>query len=329
MLNEQIKQYADLMHGKRLLYVHGFGSSGQSGTVKRLRQLLPSAEIKAPDLPVRPADAMALLRSVCNEWHPHRIIGTSMGGMYAEMLYGYDRIVVNPAFEMGSTMTKHGMLGKNTFMNPREDGVQEFFITKPMAEEYREMTQRCFAHAEDDQQRVFGLFGDEDTTVDTKGLFSQHYCQAISFHGEHRLNDRSLTNAIIPVVRWIDDRQEGRTRPIVYISANALHDSQWRQRSSAVKAVRALTESYEVLFVADSGEGELMSRTQLWVDDMVNVPAWRRLIFTCRKDLLYGDYLVAPDAEDCGFTGACIAFGSDAFKTWEEVLEYFGRLGGQ
>lgn len=41
-----------------------------------------------------------------------------MGGMYAEMLYGYDRILVNPAFQMGDTMLKHGMLGKNTFLIP-------------------------------------------------------------------------------------------------------------------------------------------------------------------------------------------------------------------
>ena len=60
------------------------------------------------------------------------IIGTSMGGMYTEMLYGTDRILVNPAFQMGETMGKHGMIGKQTFQNPRKDGVQEFIVTKAM-----------------------------------------------------------------------------------------------------------------------------------------------------------------------------------------------------
>lgn len=34
--NAYIKTYPDLMAGKKIMYVHGFGSSGQSGTVARL-----------------------------------------------------------------------------------------------------------------------------------------------------------------------------------------------------------------------------------------------------------------------------------------------------
>ena len=44
------------------------------------------------------------------------------------MLYGYDRILVNPAFQMGETMGKHGHIGKNTFLNPRQDGVATALI---------------------------------------------------------------------------------------------------------------------------------------------------------------------------------------------------------
>ena len=60
-----------------------------------------------------------------------------------------------------------------------------------------------------------GLFGDADTFVaaETCGVFAEHYRQVISFHGEHRLIDKSLIHSVIPVVRWIDDRQEGRERP--------------------------------------------------------------------------------------------------------------------
>jgi len=64
---------------------------------------------------------------------------------------------------------------------------------------------------------------------------------------------------------------------------------------------------------------------------VVNVPAYRHLVFTNRKDLLYGDYLIDPSAANGAgdFMGTRIAFGSDTFKTWEEIMEYFGRLGGQ
>ena len=125
MENPYIKQFPDLMSGKTIMYVHGFGSSAASGTVKRIRETLPSARVVAYDLPLHPEEAMALLQEKCAEERPALIIGTSMGGMYAEMLRGYDRILVNPAFEMGDTMHEHGMMGKQVFQNPRQDGVQE------------------------------------------------------------------------------------------------------------------------------------------------------------------------------------------------------------
>ena len=40
-------EYPSLMVGKRVMYVHGFASSAQSGTVTLLRQLMPNAEVIA------------------------------------------------------------------------------------------------------------------------------------------------------------------------------------------------------------------------------------------------------------------------------------------
>lgn len=105
-------QFPGMMKGKKILYVHGFASSGQSGTVTKICEMIPDATVVAPDLPLHPEEALALLKDTCAKEHPDLIIGTSMGGMYTEMLYGYDRIVVNPAFQMGDTMLKHSMLGK-------------------------------------------------------------------------------------------------------------------------------------------------------------------------------------------------------------------------
>ena len=129
--NPYIKQFPELMKGKKIMYVHGFGSSGQSGTVTRIREVFPNATVIAPDLPIRPQEALDLLRETCELEQPDLIIGTSMGGMYAEMLYGYDRILVNPAFQMGDTMKERGMIGAQHFSNPRQDGVQDFIVTKP------------------------------------------------------------------------------------------------------------------------------------------------------------------------------------------------------
>lgn len=335
MENNYAIQFPEIMKGKKILYVHGFSSSGQSGTVVKIREMLPGATVVAPDLPLHPAEAMDLLHHTCETENPDLIIGTSMGGMYAEMLYGYDRILVNPAFQMGDTMLKHGMLGKNTFLNPRQDGVQEFIVTKSLVEEYKDITAKCFAGVteEESRDRVYGLFGDEDPVVHTRDLFSQHYRNAISFHGEHRMNDKILLHSVLPVVQWIDDRQEHRERPIIYVSIDTLRDARGNQMSSAMKAFRYLFEHYAMYIVAPSPayDPEYIAEVMRWAEDVVNVPAWQHLVFTNRKDLIYGDYLIDPSDEygAADFMGTLIKFGSDTFKTWEEIIEFFSRLGGQ
>ena len=328
-MNPYIKQYPELSKGKKVMYVHGFGSSGQSGTVTRIREVLPNAMVIAPDLPVRPEEAMTLLHEVCEREQPDLIIGTSMGGMYAEMLYGYDRILVNPALQMGDTMKEHGMIGAQQFSNPRQDGVQNFMVTKALVKEYKEMTEQCFSGITDDEQkRVWGLFGDEDTTVNTYDLFHEHYPTAIRFHGEHRMNDQSFMHSVVPVIRWIDDKQEGRERPIIYIDINALRDKWDKPNSSSQKTIRTLQETYQLFFVAPApAEAQHYADVNAWLYEYVNVPAWGHTVFSNQKQLLYGDYLI--DVEKTEGMATLIQFGSDTFKTWDDIATYFERLGGQ
>ncbi len=326
--NPYVKQFPELLQGKTVLYVHGFASSGQSGTVSRLRTVFPNARVVAPDLPVRPAEAMALLHEVCDSEQPDLIIGTSMGGMYAEQLRGFDRICVNPAMEIADTMKAHGLTGTQQFQNPRLDGVQEFYVDKALVKEYREVSeQRFLAVSDADRLRVYGLFGDEDTTVDTYGMFSAVYPQSLHFHGEHRMNDKSFMHSVVPVIRWIDDRQQHRERPIIYIGVETLSDSYGNPASSVQKAVRQLIEHYQVFFVAGDAEPE----TAAWLASHVNVPAWRHTVYTWRRDLLYGDYLIysPQQGKPDGSLATLIEYGSDTFKTWEEIIGYFSRLGGQ
>lgn len=328
--NPYIKQFPELFKGKKIMYVHGFASSGQSGTVTRIREVFPNATVIAPDLPVRPQEAMDLLRQVCETEKPDLIIGTSMGGMYAEMLYGYDRILVNPALQMGDTMKDHGMIGAQHFQNPRQDGVQDFIVTKALVKEYKEMTEQCFEGVNDEERgRVWGLFGDEDTTVNTYDLFRSQYPTAIRFHGEHRMNDKSFMHSVVPVIRWVDDRQEGRERPIIYIGMETLSNAGGDPRSSAQKTVRALIERYQVFFVAAAPpDAVYYAEVCDWLYEYVNVPAWGHTVFTVRRDLLYGDYFIGMEEEWTGMT-THLQFGSDTFKTWDDIATYFERLGGQ
>lgn len=319
------------MAGKKIMYVHGFGSSAQSGTVKILQELMPNSTVIADDVPLHPEEAISMLKGMAEQEAPDLIIGTSMGGMYTEQLYGYDRIIINPAFQMGETMHDHGMMGKQVFQNPRKDGVQEFIVTKQLVKEYEWATQQCFSNVnEEEQQHVWGLFGDQDPLVHTFDLFRNHYPQAIRFHGEHRLNDKVALHDLIPVIRWIDDKQKGTERPIVYISIATLMDRWGKAASSMHKAYEMLIEHYEVFIVAPSPthDEETIPHTQQWVEEYLSTPAWNHIIFTNQKRLLYGDYFIdyQPDKD---FMGTAITFGSSDMKTWEDLIVFFERLGGQ
>ena len=331
--NPYVKQFPDLMAGKTLLYCHGFGSSGQSGTVTRLRTVMPQARIIAPDLPVNPHEAISLLHSICEQEKPDLIIGTSMGGMYTEQLRGFDRICVNPALEIAETMKAHGMTGTQQFQNPRQDGVQEFYVDKAIVKAYREVSEQRFVGlTPEDECRVYGLFGDKDDLVDTFGMFSEHYSQATHFHGEHRMDDKSYMHSVMPVIRWIDDKQNGRQRPIIYIGIETMTSEKCMPAASVQKAVRTLIEKYQVYFVCDNPSGKHWGQ---WLEEYINVPAWRHTIYTYRRDLLYGDYLIRGERiEDKGkkeneSLATVIDFGSDTFKTWDDIIAYFSRLGGQ
>ena len=329
----ELYEYArpGLMAGKKVLYVHGFASSGQTGSVHTLRLLLPDAAVIAPDLPVEPAEAMDLLRGVVESEKPDLIIGTSMGGMYSEMLTGIDRILVNPAFQLADTLLRNNGLGRQEFHNERAGGETSFLVTKTLLDHFREVSSHCFERASEDASRVFGLFGTRDNMVHTFDLFREHYPQAIRFDGEHHLNDSVIVHSLLPIIQRIDDRQNGVSRPVVFIS---LGDRLVNHSSGMPKAVEVLSGRYEVHVTSAvdyNTPGKAVDIFQ-WCENNLGVPVWDRVSICGHKQLLLGDYLIDAEPELNGgqdFMGTLIHFGSDSFKTWEDVLTFFSRLGGQ
>jgi len=188
----------------RLIYFHGFGSSGEGSTVKTLRELLPDWEVLAPDIPVDPAEALPFLKGVCEHLQPNVIVGTSMGGMYAQQMRGRKRICVNPAFEMTQT-SEVLKVGTFEFFNPRKDGAKTFAITSGIIRHFADMEAHQFdGITEWDKENVYGLFADNDTTVNCENLFRKHYKHIVHFHGEHRLNRQVIEEVLVPLIKeWI------------------------------------------------------------------------------------------------------------------------------
>ncbi len=186
-----------------MLYFHGFASSGATGTAELLRKLLPDVEVVSPDIPVDPDEALAYLRQLCEQEKPDLIIGTSMGAMYAQQMFGYKKILVNPAFNM-STMSKVFKTGEHKFLNGRKDNQKTFKITKDIIRKQNMMERQQFKGITPfDVDNTYGLFGIHDTTVNTYDVFKKHYKNAQRFDGEHHLNEKALKTAVIPLVKQI------------------------------------------------------------------------------------------------------------------------------
>ena len=186
----------------KLMYVHGFASSGSSGTVMTLRRYMTKWSVIAPDLPVDPFEALELLRRMVEDEQPDIVVGTSMGGMYTQQLWGVPRIVVNPSFEMSRSLL-FGKMGRNKYMSKRKDGATEFRIDKSVVERFKLMEKEQFSGITDDEKKlVVGLFGDKDPIVHFQPLMAQLYGEERCrwFAGEHRLNDTVVKKVLIPLI---------------------------------------------------------------------------------------------------------------------------------
>ena len=196
---------------KKLLYLHGFASSGASGTVEVLRRAFwgkdpgERVQVVAPDIPVDPTEALPMLRELARREQPGLIVGTSMGGMYAQLLRGFPRICVNPSFGI-SKLYSLLHVGKYKWLNRRRDGATEFHVYKETIAHFAEMEAHQFdGITDEDRMFCFGLFGlQDDITAPSRALFEEHYPgQSRFFDGGHRLNADLVHEHLIPYIREI------------------------------------------------------------------------------------------------------------------------------
>lgn len=316
--------------GKRVLYVHGFGSAGSTHTAVLLQQLLPQAEVLHPDVPLEPAEQLPFLRHYVEAHRPALIIGTSMGAMLTEKLRGVDRICVNPALHMDQTVGQTVKYGDYTIQNPRQDGVTKISVTKTLGKAFAAVCAQNFQGlTPQDADHVAGLFGTHDETVNCYDEFRAHYPRSIHFDGEHRLNDHVLLHSVMPVVRFFHLRQLGVELPAVAVRLEVLRRADATLVSSARQAFETLAQTYDAYVLATPDEAA-EAHAEQWLQENLGVCAWHRLIQTYHPERLLADYLVTPRADDeRRFAGTTIKYGDPAFKTWDAVMAYFSRLGGQ
>jgi hypothetical protein len=92
------------LHRFMFIYIHGFNSSSQSGKAREMAAWMAARGLgeayACPDLPHRPAQAIALLEElIAGSRGPAKLIGSSLGGFYATWLaekHDLKAVLVNP-----------------------------------------------------------------------------------------------------------------------------------------------------------------------------------------------------------------------------------------
>ena len=173
---------------KKILFLHGFYASGQCVPALALHEAFQGkAEVLTPDLPMHPKEAIGFIRELIDSEKPDLLIGNSCGSFYAQMvapIVGIPALLGNPHFQMTEFLKQR--IGEHQYKSPRKDGNQNFIIDESLIEEFAELEVKQFdSCAPSSKDRIWGLFGEQDTLAHFEPLFLEHYSQSFHFPGGH------------------------------------------------------------------------------------------------------------------------------------------------
>jgi predicted esterase YcpF (UPF0227 family) len=173
---------------KTILFLHGFYASGQCVPAMALRKAFEGkAHVLTPDLPLHPHDAIRLIHEICDKEKPDVLVGNSCGSFYAQMIsqiIGIPALLGNPHFKMSEFLRER--IGKHQYKSPRADGKQDFTIDEQLINEFKQLEEHQFDYCNIyNKDKVWGLFGDEDTLAHFEPLFLEHYLNSYHFPGAH------------------------------------------------------------------------------------------------------------------------------------------------
>ena len=186
----------------KILFLHGFYASGQCVPALALRDAFRGrAEVLTPDLSTHPQESLRLIHAIIDHEKPHLLMGNSCGSFYAQMVapvVGIPALLGNPHFQMTSFLKQR--LGEHQFKSPRQDGNQHFVIDEALIQEFAQLEAIQFDNCSPAyKDRIWGLFGEQDTLAHFEPLFLQHYTHSFHFPGGHTPTAEEVRDYYVPL----------------------------------------------------------------------------------------------------------------------------------
>ena len=194
------------MDTPKILFLHGFYASGQCVPAKALREAFDGeAIVLTPDLPLHPKEALAFIRDMCDREKPDVLVGNSCGSFYAQMIapaIGIPALLGNPHFKMTEFLKPR--IGAQQYKSPRANGNQDFVIDEALINEFAELEAQQFSNDScRNPERIWGLFGEQDTLAHFEPLFLEHYLHAFHFPGAHTPTEQETKTWYVPLIKTL------------------------------------------------------------------------------------------------------------------------------
>ena len=191
---------------KKILFLHGFFASGQCIPALALRDAFEGkAQVLTPDLPIHPQMALEMIREICDTEKPDLLVGNSCGSFYAQMLapkVGLPALLGNPHFKMTEFLKQR--IGEHEYKSPRKDGNQKFVINEALIQEFAELEAIQFNSCTPDyKDKIWGIFGEQDTLAHFEPLFLEHYNHSFHFPGGHTPTADEVRTWYVPLIEKI------------------------------------------------------------------------------------------------------------------------------
>lgn len=173
---------------KKIIFLHGFFASGKCEMALTLKEIFQEkVNVLTPDLPLHPQEALEFVHTLCDREHPDLLVGNSCGSFLAQQLapvVGVPALIANPHLKMSNFLRERK--GKQTYKSPRQNGNQNLIIDDALIEEFAALEHSQFSCCNSFyKDKVWGLFGENDTVAHFEPLFLEHYTNAFHFPGGH------------------------------------------------------------------------------------------------------------------------------------------------
>ena len=172
---------------KKILYVHGFNSSGSTGRFMKEYFGNLGYEVYAPEIPPTFKEAKDLVEKIVRDENIDLVIGTSLGGFITlNIQESVLRVAINPTLNPYGTLPKLG-------------------CKKEIYESYKDKSVKDNIDAEI-RTVTYGMFGGKDKIVNFKDEFEKLYLKSHTYFiptMEHQIKPSEIESDLTPLVTYL------------------------------------------------------------------------------------------------------------------------------